>query len=351
MKLGLGIKPQFWDDAHLSLARQLGCESVVAWMPLPPGDGIWHAEDLARLKAQANTHGLELAAIENLPPAHWDHVLLGEPGRDRQMANIQQTVRNMGAVGIPCLGYYFSIVGVWGHWRDGLSGGGRGNAGVKSFDVAKIPTDEPPGNQQVWFRTTLEHRSADGRLSPVNEEGMWERIEYFLANLLPVAESAGVTLAAHPDDPPVAMLRQMARPLCSVQGLQRLIDLCPSPCNQLEFCQGTISEMPGTDLPAVISHFAQLGKIAYVHFRNVSATLPRFDEVFIDEGRVDMAESLKAYARAGFDGTIIPDHTPLVSSDAPWDTGMAYALGYIRGCLQALESDRRRAEENATCAA
>lgn len=168
---------------------------------------------------------------------------------------------------------------------------------------------------------------------------MWERITYFLTHLVSVAESAGVVLAAHPEDPPVPVLRQIARPLHSIEGLQRLIDLVPSHSNQLEFCQGTVAEMPGTDISQLIEHFARLRKIAYVHFRNVSATVPCFDEVFIDEGRIDMVEALRAYARAGFTGTIIPDHTPLVSSDAPWDAGMAYALGYIRGCLQAIQAE------------
>lgn len=336
MKLGLGLKPHQWDDEHLALARQLGCESVVAWMPLPAGNGVWHVDDLRRLKAQANRHGLELAAIENLPPAHWDHILLGEAGRDGQMRNLQQTVRNMGAAGIPCLGYYFSIVGVWGHWRDGSHGGGRGGAGVKSFDVEKVPTNDLPGNQQVWFRSVLSHRDPHCSLPPTNEEEMWSRIEYFLANLLPAAEESGVVLAAHPEDPPLASLRQIARPLHSIKALRRLVDLVPSQCNQLEFCQGTIAEMPGSNLPEIIEHFGTREKIAYVHFRNVSATLPRFDEVFVDEGRVDTLTALRAYARAGFNGVIIPDHTPAVCGVGPWETGMAFALGYIRGCLQSI---------------
>lgn len=340
MKLGLGIRPQHWDDAHLAMARQFGCDNIIAWMPLPAGDGVWHAEDLASLKAQVNKHGMELAAIENLPPAHWDHILLGEPGRDRQMKNVQQTIRNMGDVGVPCLGYYFSIVSVWGHWRDGSNGGGRGGAGVKSFDLNKVPTNDPPGNQQIWFRTTLSHRDPNGTIPPADETTMWSRIEYFLSNLLPVAEQAGVVLAAHPDDPPVPMLRQIARPLHSVEGLQRLLELVPSRYNQLEFCQGTIAEMPGVDLPQVIEHFARRGEIAYVHFRNVSATVPRFDEVFIDEGYVDMHAMLRAYARAGYKGTIVPDHTPIVSSNAPWDAGMAFALGYMRGCIQSAATER-----------
>jgi mannonate dehydratase len=292
---------------------------------------------LARLKADAARHDLELAAIENLHPAHWDRILLGEDGREQQMANVQQTVRNIGQVGIPCLGYYFSIVGVWGHWRDARDRGpGRGGAGVRSFDIDKVPTDEPPRYEDFWGIGRLPERSNQGTIPPADVETMWQRIEWFLQKLVPVAEEAGVTLAAHQDDPPVSTLRGIGRLLTSPDALQRLLDLVPSRHNQLEFCQGTVSEMAGVDVPNTIRRFAKQGKIAYVHFRNVSATVPRFDEVFIDQGYVDMLEALRAYQESGFSGVLIPDHTPLVSTDAPWETGMAYALGYMRAGFQML---------------
>ena len=337
MKLGLGLYPRIWDDDHLAMARQLGCDSVVAHLPLPAGDGVWHAEDLAKLKADAARHDLALAAVENLPPAHWDHVLLGEDGRDEQIANVQQTIRNMGEVGIPCLGYYFSIVGVWGHWRDAHDRGpGRGGAGVRSFDIDKVPTAEPPNYRDLWGKGGLEHRPADEAIPRVDVETLWQRLEVFLRAVVPVAEEVGVTLAAHQDDPPVPELRGMGRLLTSAEALQRLVDLVPSERNQLEFCQGTVSEMAGIDVLATIRRLAGQGKIAYVHFRNVSATVPRFDEVFVDEGYVDMLAALRAYHESGFAGTLIPDHTPLISAPAAWETGMAYALGYMRAGMQML---------------
>ncbi len=337
MKLGLGLYPHIWDDKHLAMARQFGCHGVVAHLPLPPGDGVWHTEQFARLKDDANRHDLELVAVENLHPAHWDRILLGENGRDEQMANVQQTVRNLGEAGIPVLGYYFSIVGVWGHWRDARQRGpGRGGAGVRSFDLDKVPTTEPPNRQDVWGKGALEDRPADQTVPPTDDETMWGRIEWFLQHLVPVAEEVGVTLAAHQDDPPVPQLRGIARLLTSADRLQRLLDLVPSERSQLEFCQGTVSEMADIDVVAAIRRFAGQGKIAYVHFRNVSATVPGFDEVFIDEGYVDMLAALRAYHESGFAGTLIPDHTPLVSTDAPWETGMAFALGYMRAGMQML---------------
>jgi len=36
---------------------------------------------------------------------------------------------------------------------------------------------------------------------------------------------------------------------------------------------------------------------------------------------------------------LIPDHTPQMTCGAPWHAGMAYALGYMRGALQAMGAD------------
>jgi mannonate dehydratase len=40
---------------------------------------------------------------------------------------------------------------------------------------------------------------------------LWERLEYFLNEIIPVAEEAGVTMAAHPDDPLAPFLRNTPR--------------------------------------------------------------------------------------------------------------------------------------------
>jgi mannonate dehydratase len=160
----------------------------------------------------------------------------------------------------------------------------------------------------------------------------------FLEELLPVAEEAGVRLAMHPDDPPVPVLRGTGRLVYHPDGFRRLLDLVPSPANAIEFCQGTVAEMPGADVYAAIEEYSASGAIAYVHFRNVVGRAPDYQEVFVDEGDVDMQRALAIYLRNGFDGVIVPDHTPQMACAAPWHAGMAYALGYMRAAMQALES-------------
>ena len=59
-------------------------------------------------------------------------------------------------------------------------------------------------------------------------------------------------------------------------------------------------------------------------------------QTFIDEGDVDMLKALAVLQRNGYDGVLIPDHTPQMSCSAPWHAGMAYALGYMQAALRTL---------------
>jgi mannonate dehydratase len=105
-----------------------------------------------------------------------------------------------------------------------------------------------------------------------------------------------------------------------------------------EFCQGTVSEMNGDiDVYQAIEEFTAAGKIAYVHFRNVRGKVPDYHEMFVDDGDVDMVRALRLYHQNGFDGVLIPDHTPGLECAAPWHAGMAYAIGWMRATIALIE--------------
>ncbi len=157
---------------------------------------------------------------------------------------------------------------------------------------------------------------------------------------MPVAEEAGVRLAAHPDDPPLPTLRQTPRLVCTPDRYQRLLDIVPSYYNALEFCQGTIAEMAEGDVYEAIDTYSAQGKIAYVHFRNVVGKVPNYTESFVDDGDVDMIRSLRIYHKNGYDGVIIPDHTPHLSCAAGWHAGMAYALGWMKAVITMLDQEK-----------
>jgi hypothetical protein len=41
----------------------------------------------------------------------------------------------------------------------------------------------------------------------------------------------------------------------------------------------------------------------------------------------------------GYDGVLIPDHTPRLECAAPWHAGMAHAIGWMRGALANIERE------------
>jgi mannonate dehydratase len=324
-------------EDNFQFARQLGVTHIVSHLPnaemLPSArNGYWSYEDLNDLRQHVNRSGLELAAIENFPPAHWDQILLGGPGRETQIENLKKTIRNMGQARIPCMGYYFSLAGVWGRVQGPYARGGARSVGYLEADA---PEQTPIPNGEVWGTKVLED-APPGDIGSVSLEAMWERLAYFLENLVPVAEEAGVRLAAHPDDPPLPVLRGTSRLITHPDHYQRLLDLVPSHYNSLEFCQGTITEMPNADVYDAIRRYASQNKIAYVHFRNVRGKAPNYEEVFVDEGDADMLKALRTYHENGYDGVLIPDHTPSVKCDAPWHAGMAFALGFMRAGMRQL---------------
>jgi mannonate dehydratase len=337
MKLGLGLYPSLLTDDNFRFARQLGVTHITVHLPgaetFPSTpSGVWSLEDMERLKGHINSFGLEMYAIENFQPRHWDQILLGGPGRDAQMENLKTTIRNLGRAGIPCMGYCFTLAGVWGRVPGPFARGGAESVG---YLRDQAPEEIPIPLGEVWG-TRVDDNPPPGNIGTVTHEQMWERLTYFLENLVPVAEEADVRLAAHPDDPPLPVLRGTARLITHPDHYKRLIEIVPSPSNGLEFCQGTVAEMAEGDVYEAIRYFTERRKICYVHFRNVRGKVPHYQEVFIDEGDVDMIRAMQVYHAAGFDGVFIPDHTPAVSCAAPWHAGMAFALGYMRAILKHL---------------
>lgn len=355
MKLGFGFYRHMLDEVHYRFARQCGATHAVVhltdyfrdgeegrsnqpvgatrWGVAGGSDAFWSVEYLKGLREDMARHGLELTALENFDPAHWYDVLLGGPKRDAQIAHLQQIVRNVGAAGIATIGYNFSIAGVSSRVTDRYARGDAMSVGMEAVDDTPIP------NGMVW-NMVYDQDAPDGDLSETTHEQLWDRLTYFLEKLVPVAEEAGVRLAAHPDDPPAPFVRGQPRLVYQPSMYRRLADIRQSRSNALEFCLGSIAEMTEGDIYETTRHHAERGEISYVHFRNIVGKVPTYRETFVDDGDIDMARIVGILSDAGFDGVLIPDHTPLMECDAPWHAGMAYACGYMQALLQ--DADRRK---------
>jgi mannonate dehydratase len=354
MKLGLGLYRGLLTESNFQFAKQAGVTHLVVhlvdyfkgaspeltsgppnrgWGVTTNQDRPWTYDDLMDVKRSIEANGLVWEAIENFDPAHWHDILLDGPKKRQQMESLKRTIQAIGRAGIPIMGYNFSIAGVWG-WTKGPYG--RGSAKAVVYDESKIDKSTPLPNGMVWNMVYDEH-APPGTVPPVSNAEIWQRLEWFLSQIVPVAEEAGVKLALHPDDPPADSLRGGARLVNQPHKYQRVVDLAPSPSNALEFCLGSLQEMSEGDVYESIEQYGRQGKTAYVHFRNVRGKVPHYQEVFVDEGDLDMIRALQTLKRVGYDGVIIPDHTPEMSCAAPWHAGMAFALGYIRAAMQIVE--------------
>ena len=229
MKLGLGLYRHMLTPDNYRFARQAGASHIVAHLcdyfgasgRLPGanersdsgwgasgGNGqAWTYEELLALRTGIEAEGLQIAAIENLDPKMWHDVLLDGPKKREQLEIVKTTVRNMGKAGIPVLGYNFSVAGVWGHVVGPWARGGAESVGFSSLTGAE-QTPIPIGH--VW--NMIYDADAPAGVHPdTSEAHIWARLEEFLHEVVPVAEEAGVRLAAHPDDPPLASVRGHAR--------------------------------------------------------------------------------------------------------------------------------------------
>ena len=353
MNIGIGLYRHMLNDEYFRFAAQLGCTHLIVHLASYyseqvvtatdeehnygrslADDEVWAEEYISSLARKASEYGLTIYGIENFNPAHWYDILLDGPEKEKQLEHLKAIIRTVGKCGIKSFGYNFSIAGVWGHQHRNAA---RGGAESVCFDASALDLDSPIPNGQVW-NMTYDAEAAPGFLAPVSKEELWKRFEWFISRILPVAEDAGVEMALHPDDPPMPEMRRTARLVCQPEYYQRVIDISPSPANKLEFCMGSIQEMTHGDIYQALRQYAS--RISYIHFRNVKGKVPRYDEVFVDDGDIDMYKAMKILAQAGFDGLLIPDHTPLITAGGdPWKDGMAYAIGYMKALLDVLRKE------------
>ncbi|HIG17970.1 MAG TPA: mannonate dehydratase, partial [Candidatus Handelsmanbacteria bacterium] len=243
-------------------------------------------------------------------------------------------IRMAGQAGLRGFNYNITILG---HLRT-ESTTGRGGARLSTFDYEELITKGSPREKGATGSSEFE----DG---PADADEMWERIDYWLKRVIPVAEEYNVQLACHPSDPGIGMgntYRGVDRVLGMSEGFKKLISLYDSPCNGLNFCVGCMSEClenPAEEVYDVIRYFGERKKIFNIHYRNIKGGLRKFVEVFPDEGDVDMIKVLRTLKEVDYPYMIMPDHVPGISGPEPGRVGYAYVFGYIHAALAAVNSN------------
>jgi len=334
----IGLRSHNGAEERLLFTQQIGAQGASIWASACEGYNArcyLTTEDVGAMRERFNKYDLELTGI-GLGGQCLKNQLLGLPGRDREIENVCRTIRSIGEAyqdGSPSQDGTASPVIIidqrttyWAPkgpmWHPGYERQpvGRGGTVLTPFDSRRIigELDDQPAGQ-------------------VSNEEVWSRIQYFYERIVPVAEQFKVRLATHPDDPPMSCYRGVEQALIGFEGFKKFIDLVPSPYNGLLLCLGCMQEASEV-VPDVIRYFGERKKIFYVHFRNVIGSVPRYTEVFPDDGDGDMVANLRTLKEVGYQGCLVPDHHFGVAADDPEYPliSQAWQVGYIRGLLQAL---------------
>lgn len=338
VRLKLGCQSGPTSDAHFAYFARYGVRNICAKPLIADGRPYATIEELLDLKAMGERHGISVDMVEpamlqshHIDRASHPSIMLGEsPQRDRDIEAFQMMIRNVAAAGIGCIKYNLTLLGVL---RTGTVPG-RGDARNLRWDLAGARPDP-----------------AITRAGRIDADRAWERIGYFLDRVVPVAEEYKVRIACHPEDPGVSPegYQGIVRVLGTIEGLQRFVMTRPSPYHGLNLCLGTVAENlddPARQIDAVIRWFGTRNKIFNIHFRNIRGRRDAFEEVFPDEGDVDMVRAFRTLLDVGYSGMVMPDHVPEVPGDrAATLASFAFCYGYIRALIQAAAtgSGQRRA--------
>ena len=347
-----------WFDEHrdsvtLNQIRQIpGVTGVVGTLSDIPVGEVWPTDAIKAYKDNIEAHGLELEVIESVN-VHED-IKLGLPTRDRYIENYIKTIENLGKQGIKVICYNFMPVFDW--LRTDLAEKMPDGSTAMSFNEDKLRDTTPVGIVESvgstdngftlpgWeperlktLKTVLE------QYENVDEDKLFDNLQYFLKAIMPTCEGYDVKMAIHPDDPPWGIFG-LPRIVTCKANLERLLNLVDSKYNGLTLCSGSLGANPDNNIPELVRYFGKMGRIHFAHVRNIKIlSKGHFHESshLSSDGSLDMFEIMKAYHDIGFEGYMRPDHGRMI-----WDEkgrpgyglyDRALGITYLNGLWEAID--------------
>lgn len=362
------------DPVPLAYIRQAGCTGVVtALHHIPVGD-VWTIEEISKRKKITEAAGLAWEVVESLP-VHED--IKKKTGNYlKYIENYKQSLENLAACGLKVVTYNFMPVFDWIRTDVNytLADGSKALLYEKdafiAFDVFML---QRPGakkdytteelqkaeakyknlseeQRKVLFKNTLlslpgtdEAFTVDGVLTAlesyagIDEARLKQHLFYFLQQIIPVAEKAGIKMAIHPDDPPFSILG-LPRIVKNEADAADIINAVPSPVNGLCFCTGSYGAREDNDLPGMVKRLGQ-----HIHFLHLRSTKRDANGNFYEAGHltgdVDMyaviKEALAHMQKSNISIPMRPDHGHAMLDDLTKTTYPGYtAIGRLKGLAE-----------------
>ena len=337
----------------LETFRQIpGMEAIVTAVYDVPAGEVWSRESIAALKKQVEDAGLLFEVIESVP-VHED-IKLGKPARERYIENYCENIRRLAEAGIRCICYNFMPVFDWTRTQldhklpDGSTSLVYYKEQVEAVNPLESDSDLTlPGWDASYTRE--EQKAVVAEYNAMTEEDLWANLTYFLERIIPVAAACGVNMAIHEDDPCWSIFG-LPRIITCEKNLDRFLKIVDDPHNGITLCTGSLGCSAQNDVAHLAAKNAAMGRIHFVHARNVAVLENGFEERehLSKCGSLDLYAILNALYKNGFNGYIRPDHGRMI-----WgETGRAgyglydRALGaaYLNGLWEAIAKRGSNAE-------